>query len=98
VPPVLRFFLSAFFEIFLPKLQMDPQLEPTTQPKARGLLLMECDFAIALPYQLRLQDNLGIFEDLRGQHLRTLGTTREDFRIAQIQLEYIPASGCFDYS
>jgi hypothetical protein len=44
---------------------------------------MECDFAIALPYQLRLQDNTGIVEDLRGQHSRTLGTTREDFNIAQ---------------
>jgi hypothetical protein len=63
---------------------MDPQPEPTTQPKTRGLLHMECDFAIALPYQLRLQDNADIFEDLRGQHSRTLGTTREDFRIAQI--------------
>jgi hypothetical protein len=45
---------------------------------------MEFDFAIALPYQLRLQDNAGIFEDLRRQHSGTLGTTREDFRIAQI--------------
>jgi hypothetical protein len=45
---------------------------------------MECDFAIALPYQLRLQDKAGIFEDLRGQYSGTLGTTREDFRIAQI--------------
>jgi hypothetical protein len=44
---------------------------------------MECDFAIALPYQLRLQDNMGIVEDLQGQHSRMLGTTREDFRIAQ---------------
>jgi hypothetical protein len=44
---------------------------------------MECDFAIALPYQFRLQDNTGIVEDLQGQHLRTLGTTREDFRMAQ---------------
>jgi hypothetical protein len=61
---------------------MDPQPESTTQPKARGLLHMECDFAIALPYQLRLQDNAGIFEDLRGQHSRMLGTTREDFKIA----------------
>jgi hypothetical protein len=68
---------------FLPKLQMDPQPESTTQPKAQGLLHMECDFAIALPYQLRLQDNAGIVEDLQGQHSRTLGTTREDFRIAQ---------------
>jgi hypothetical protein len=54
---------------------MDPQLESTTQPKARGLLYMECDFAIALPYQLWLQDNAGIVEDLQEQHSRTLGTT-----------------------
>jgi hypothetical protein len=67
----------------LSKLQMDPHLESTTQPKARGLLHMECDFAITLPYQFRLQDNAGIVEDLQGQHSRTLGTTREDFRIAQ---------------
>jgi hypothetical protein len=76
-------FFSGFFRIFLPKLQMDPQPESTTQPKARALLHMECDFAITLPYQFRLQDNTGIVVDLQGQHSRTLGTTREDFRIAQ---------------
>jgi hypothetical protein len=76
-------FFSGFFGIFLPKLQMDPQPESTTQPKAQGLLHMECDFAIALPYQFRLQDNTDIVEDLQGQHSRTLGTNREDFRIAQ---------------
>jgi hypothetical protein len=76
-------FFSEFFRMFLPKLQMDPQPESTTQPKARGLLHMECDFEIALPYLFRLQDNTGIAEDLQGQHSRTLGTTREDFRIAQ---------------
>jgi hypothetical protein len=43
-------FFSGFFGIFLPKHQMDPQPESKTQPKARGLLHMECDFAIALPY------------------------------------------------
>jgi hypothetical protein len=62
---------------------MDLEPEPATQPKARGLLHMECDFAIALPYQLRLQDNTGFVEDLRGWHSRTLGTAREDFKIAQ---------------
>jgi hypothetical protein len=62
---------------------MDSQPESTTQPKARGLLHMECDFAIALPYQLWLQGNTGIFEDLQGQHSRTLGTTREAFGIAR---------------
>jgi hypothetical protein len=82
VPRVLRFF-TGFFGLLLPKLQMDPQPESTTQPKARGLLHMECDFAIALPYHLRLQDNADSFEDFQGQHSRTLGTTREDFRIAQ---------------
>jgi hypothetical protein len=44
---------------------------------------MECNFAITLPYQFRFQDNTDIVEDLQGQHSRTLGTTREDFRIAQ---------------
>jgi hypothetical protein len=68
-------FFSGFFGIILQKLQMDPQPESRTQPKARELLHMECDFAIALPYQLRLQDNTGIVEDLQEQHSRTLGTT-----------------------
>jgi hypothetical protein len=77
-------FFSGFFGIILPELQMDPQLESTTQSKARGLLHMECDFAIALPYQFRLQDKTSIVENLQEQHSRTLGTTREDFRITQI--------------
>jgi hypothetical protein len=33
-------------------MKIDPQPESTTQPKARGLLHMEGDFAIALPYNL----------------------------------------------
>jgi hypothetical protein len=77
-------FFSGFCGIILPELQMDPQPEFTTQPKARGLLQMECDFVITLPYRLRLQDNTGIVEDLQEQQSRTLGTTREDFRITQI--------------
>jgi hypothetical protein len=52
---------------------------------------MECDFAIALPYQLRLQDNTGIVEDLQEQHSRMLGTTREDFRSTQISAR-VPSS------
>jgi hypothetical protein len=34
---------------------------------------MECDFAIALPYKLRLQDNASVVEDLQEQNSRTLG-------------------------
>jgi hypothetical protein len=53
-------FFLRIFKIILPELQNDPQPESTTQPKARGLLHTECNFAIALPYKLRLQDNTGI--------------------------------------
>jgi hypothetical protein len=66
-------FFSGFFGIFLQELQMDPEPESTTQPKARGLLHMECDFAIALPYKLWLQDNTSIVDDLQEQNSRTLG-------------------------
>jgi hypothetical protein len=66
-------FFSGFYGIILPELQIDPQPESTTQPKARGLLHMECDFAIALPYKSRLQDNASINEDLQEENSRTLG-------------------------
>jgi hypothetical protein len=45
--PIIQFFQDERFEI-----KIDPQLESATQPKARGLLHMECDFAIAPPYNL----------------------------------------------
>jgi hypothetical protein len=34
---------------------------------------MECNFAIALPYKLRLQENTRIVEDLQEQNSRMLG-------------------------
>jgi hypothetical protein len=45
--PIVQFFQDGRFRI-----KIDPQLESTTQPKARGLLHMECYFATALPYNL----------------------------------------------
>jgi hypothetical protein len=45
--PIIQFFKDRRFSI-----KIDPQLESATQPKARGLLHMECDFAIALAYNL----------------------------------------------
>jgi hypothetical protein len=77
---------------------MDPQPESTTQPKARGLLHMECDFAIALPYQLRLQDNVDILKTFEGSTRGRLGLLEKTSRLLRYQLEYILASGCFDYS
>jgi hypothetical protein len=66
-------FSSGLCGIILLELQIDPQSESTTQPKARGLLHMECNFAIVLPYKLRLQENMGIVEDLPEQNSMTLG-------------------------
>jgi hypothetical protein len=66
-------FFSGFCGIILPELQTDPQPESMTQPKARGLPHMECDFAITLPYKFRLQDNASIVEDLQERISRTLG-------------------------
>jgi hypothetical protein len=45
--PIIQIFQDGRYQI-----KIDPQLESATQPKARGLLHMECDFAIALPYNL----------------------------------------------
>jgi hypothetical protein len=59
---------------------------------------MECDFAIALPYQFQLQDNMGFVEDLQERHSRRLGLLEKTSGLFRCQLEYIPASGCFDYS
>jgi hypothetical protein len=66
-------FFSGFCGIILTELQIDPQPKSMTQPKARELLHMECDFAIALPYKFHLQDNTGIVEDLQEHNSRTLG-------------------------
>jgi hypothetical protein len=41
--PIIQIFQDGRF-----KIKIDPQLESATQPKARGLLHMECDFATAL--------------------------------------------------
>jgi hypothetical protein len=45
--PIIQFFQDRRFII-----KIDPQLEFVTQPKAGRLLHMECDFSIALPYNL----------------------------------------------
>jgi hypothetical protein len=45
--PIIYFFQDGRFRI-----KIDPQLESAPQTKAWGLLHMECDFAIALPYNL----------------------------------------------
>ena len=82
VPRVLRFFLSGFFGIFLPRLQMDPQPESA----ARGSGATPCGVRFCMSHlhiSSGFKTRQAVFEDLRRQFSRTLGTTREDFKIAQ---------------
>jgi hypothetical protein len=48
--PIIQFFQDRRFII-----KIHPQLESATQPKARGLLHMECDCATTLPYNLDIK-------------------------------------------
>jgi hypothetical protein len=48
--PIIQFFQDGRFRV-----KINPQLESATQPKAQGLLHMECDFAIALLYNLNFK-------------------------------------------
>jgi hypothetical protein len=67
--------------------------------KARGLLHVECGFAsrtsISAPASRQDRHFLKTFESsFRGR----LGLLEKTSRLLKHQLEYIPASGCFDYS
>jgi hypothetical protein len=48
--PIIRIFQDGRFGI-----KIDPQLESATQPMARGLLHMECDFEFTLPYNFNFK-------------------------------------------
>jgi hypothetical protein len=92
--PIIQFFQDRRFII-----KIDPQLESATQPKARGLLNMEYDFAIALPYNLNFKtdelDHLPAsrhFKLLKTSPSSTRGcsrTTRRGFKTTRtITLDY----------
>jgi hypothetical protein len=75
--PSFNFFQDGRFRI-----KTDPQLESVTQPKARGLLHMECDFATALTYNstsrqmswttFQPRGSSSTIEDFSKQYSRTL--------------------------
>jgi hypothetical protein len=75
--PIIQIFQDGRFGI-----KIDPQLESATQPKARGLLHMECDFATALHIistsrlmswtTFQPRGSSSTIEDFSKQHSRTL--------------------------
>jgi hypothetical protein len=67
-------FFFGFYEIILAELQIDPQLESTIRPKARGLhSIWNATLRITFFIWFLLQDNTSIIEDLREENSRTLG-------------------------
>jgi hypothetical protein len=88
-----------FSGIFLSRLQMDPELEPAAQPKAQGLLHMDCNFANRTSISALASRQDRQFLKTFGSSARgRLGLLEKTSRLLKYELEYIPASGCFDYS
>jgi hypothetical protein len=67
-------FFSGFYGIILAELQIDPQLESTIRPKARGLhSIWNAILRIAFSIWFLLQDSVSTIEDLQEENSRTLG-------------------------
>jgi hypothetical protein len=67
-------FFSRFYGIILAELQMDPQLESTIRPKARGLhSIWNAILRIAFSIWFLLQDSVITIEDIQEKNSRTLG-------------------------
>jgi hypothetical protein len=67
-------FFSGFYGISLAKLQIDPQLESTIRPKARGLhSIWNAILRIAFSIWFLLQYKASTIEDLQEKNSRTLG-------------------------
>jgi hypothetical protein len=91
-------FFSGFFGIFLPKLLMDPQPEPTTQPKARGYSIWSAILQSHFHISFGFKTTRAFLKTFEGSTQGRLGLHEKTSRLLKHQLEYIPASGCFDYS
>jgi hypothetical protein len=67
-------FFTGFCGIILAGFQIDPQLESTIRPKARGLhSIWNAILRIAFSIWFLLQDIASIIEDLQEESSRTLG-------------------------
>jgi hypothetical protein len=67
-------FFSEFYGIILAELQIDPQLESTIRPKARGLhSIWNVILRIAFSIWFLLEDRASTIEDLQEKNTRTLG-------------------------
>jgi hypothetical protein len=79
-------FFSGFCSIILAELQIDPQLESTIRPKARGLhSIRNAILRITFSIWFLLQDNKSIIEDLQEKNAGEL--LEKTSRLLKDQLE-----------
>jgi hypothetical protein len=77
-------FFSGFYGIRLAELQIDPQLECTILPKARGLhSIWNAILGIAFPYGSFVKTTQVLLKTFKRRTRERLGTTREDFKTTQ---------------
>jgi hypothetical protein len=91
-------FFSGFFGILLPKRQMDPQQESTTQPKARGYSIWSAILQSHFHISFGFKTTRALLKTFKGSARGCLGLLEKTSGLLKHQLEYIPALGCFDYS
>jgi hypothetical protein len=91
-------FSFRIFRDFLAKISDGPSARARGS-RLGGYSMWSAVLQVAPPYQLRLQDKTGSFlKTFEGSFRGRLGLLEKTSRLLKHQLEYIPASGCFDYS
>jgi hypothetical protein len=92
-------FFSGFCGIILAELHIDPQLESTIRPKARGKHsiwneILRIAFSICFFFKTRRV----LSKTFKGRTRGRLGTTREDFKTTQGSAGVPSSLGCFECS
>jgi hypothetical protein len=77
---------------------MDPQPESTTQPKARGYSIWSVILQPHFHINFGFKTTWALLKTFKGSTRGRLGLLEKTSGLLKHQLEYIPASGCFDYS
>jgi hypothetical protein len=98
VPHVLRFFLSGFFGIFLPRLQWTISQSLRLSLRLGGYSIWSAILQSHFHISFGFKTTRALLKTFEGGTRGRLGLLEKTSRLLKYQLEYIPASGCFDYS
>jgi hypothetical protein len=91
-------FFSGFFGICLPKLQMDPQPESALNLRLGGYSIWSAILQSHIHISFGFKTTRALWKTFKSSTRGCLGLLEKTSGLLKHQLEYIPASGCFDYS